>query len=190
MFCQSNDPAVVCACAQSDTHRCKCCWGWERGAWGAGFSSCERSAGRSGRHFCQVAWLTGSPSVTMWSAWLCALWSVVASLVAIFIITVIHRRSSPQVTHAGDFFQLRSTPTERFVFDKLELARFYWAVVIPGGIIDDLSFNFNLWKPLKYFLRRSHRDHVGCCFVKLVQTLALHAGKYDRTHRGSANFSQ
>ncbi|MED6283620.1 hypothetical protein CHARACLAT_010748 [Characodon lateralis] len=32
----------------------------------------------------------------MWYAWLCSVWSVVASLVAIFIIIVIQRRSSPQ----------------------------------------------------------------------------------------------
>jgi len=100
-------------------------------------------------HNAVIVWLTESRLVMMWSTWLCTVWSVVVSVGAIFIIAIVHLRSSrpqvpsPQVPLLLSQSGLTSTALKAFIagfnsclvkYDSPAPGRFYWAaffLIVP-----------------------------------------------------------
>lgn len=95
LLCQSNDPQLfIPAHIQTHTHvRFPGRQEWTKSA------RAHRSPPRRRRTDCRRCRVCTSrlkaSLVVMWSTWLYSLWSVIVPIGAIFILTVIHRRSSP-----------------------------------------------------------------------------------------------
>lgn len=99
-FWLSNDPQLfITAHTQTHKHaRLNPGRGVERGAWVFKAETetdlTESSTGQIILSSLSLPRLTESPSAMMWFAWLYSMWSVVVSVGAIFIITIIHLRTS------------------------------------------------------------------------------------------------